>query len=370
VRIIHILPTVRRTGNGIVNVGIDLACLQSRDGHDVVVASGGGEFEALLRDYGVQHVRLDQRRRPGPLLRAVAGYRMLVRDFRPDIVHAHVMTGVLLARAFAGRTPYITIATVHNEFRRDAILMGLADRVIAVSSAVADAMRRRGVPRRKISVVRNGTLDSPRTVSLDRVEPAQLQHPAIVTVAGMYHRKGIAELLNAFERIAPAFPLAHLYLVGEGPQRREFERVAALSAISERIHFERFQAQPQRYLRAADVFVLASRRDPSPLVLPEAREAGCAIVATAVDGIPEALDYGEAGMLVPLDGGETLAAAIAALLGDADRLARYRARSRSNIGWLSVDRVHAETLAVYAGALTDVALAKSAGARPLSTRIG
>jgi len=52
-------------------------------------------------------------------------------------------------------------------------------------------------------------------------------------------------------------------------------------------------------MRAADVFVLASRRESFGLVLVEARQAGCAIIASDVDGIPEALDQGAAGILFP-----------------------------------------------------------------------
>ena len=97
-RIIHLLNHVDRVGNGIVHVAVDLACIQARDGHQVWVASKGGAYESLLARYGVRHVHLDQARRPVTMLRALLALRTLFADARPDIVHAHMVTGLMLAR--------------------------------------------------------------------------------------------------------------------------------------------------------------------------------------------------------------------------------------------------------------------------------
>lgn len=345
--ILHILNDVQKVGNGIVNVAVDLACLQAKAGLMVGVASAGGEYEALLADYGVSHFHLDQARKPINLLQAARIYRAIVQEFQPEIVHAHMMTGVVLARILKAQAGYALVSTVHNEFQRSAVLMGLADRVIAVSQAVAHSMARRGIPEKKLRVVRNGTIDSPRTRQLTEYLPLPLQRPAIATVAGMYQRKGIAELIDAFVEIAWDFPEAHLYLVGHGPERLVFEAKAQSTPVVDRIHFEGFQPEPQRYMLATDIFVLASHRDPSPLVLSEARQAGCAIVASNVDGIPEALDDGQAGLLVPPADSSALAAALAQLLSNPNVLHKWKDRAQNNLDQLSVARVNKETLAVY-----------------------
>jgi glycosyltransferase involved in cell wall biosynthesis len=330
-RILHILNHVKEIGNGIVNVAIDLACLQAKDGHEVIVASGEGEYEALLACYGVKHLVLDQNRKPVNLLKASRRYRKFVQEFQPHIVHAHMMTGVVLASVLRAVTGYSLISTVHNEFQRSAILMGLADKVIAVSKAVAQSMNRRGIPQKKLRVVCNGTLASPRTQPLKNYVPLSLQHPTITTIAGMYRRKGIAELIEAFARVAPDFLEAHLYLVGDGPDRVTFEAQAQTTSVAHRIHFERFQLDPQRYLLSTDIFVLASHRDPSPLVIPEAREAGCAIIASNVDGIPEALNNGQAGLLVPPKDSHALAEALFQLLSDPKNLGEWKNKAHQNL---------------------------------------
>lgn len=368
-RILHLLNHVRETGNGIVNATIDLACTQARLGHSVAVASAGGDFEHLLANYGVKHYRLNQQRSLGNLLKAMGGFDQLVRDWQPDLVHAHMMTGLLLAYGYRqylacqrrvgsygqfkyreefSPKSYALVSTVHNEFQRNATLMGLADKVIGVSQAVVSAMHHRGLAEGKLQLVLNGTLGGPRQQDISQATLSKpLQTPAIVTVAGMYKRKGITDLIEAFRTVATLFPELHLYIVGDGPDRTDFERQAQAIEGGDRIHFEGFQLNPQAYMRQADIFVLASHREPFGLVLTEARAAGCAIVATLVDGIPEALDHGRAGLLVPPKDPWTLAKVLLQLLCYPEQAAVYRQRAKANLERFEVRRVAEETLSIY-----------------------
>lgn len=349
-RVLHLLNTVRETGNGIINTAVDLAWGQAQLGHAVHMASAGGEFESRLAGWGVTHHALDQRRGALSLLRAGSRLRGLLDTLRPDVVHAHMMTGVVLARAVrrsrAQGGPML-VGHVHNVYQRSARLMGLADVVLCCGTAVRATMRTRGIADARLRVVLNGTVGSPRLPDADRVTPAALSHPAIVTVAGMNARKGIDELLAAFERIAPAHPGAQLYLVGDGPERARFENVARTGAVAARVHFAGFQRDPMPYLRAADVFVLASRRESFPIVIGEARAAGCAIVATDVDGVRESLDDGRAGVLVPARDPAALAIAIDRLLSDPALRARQAAAARVGLEHYRVQRMVGETLALY-----------------------
>jgi glycosyltransferase involved in cell wall biosynthesis len=346
-RIVHILNHVRCTGNGIVNVAVDLACAQASAGNRVLVISGGGQYEALLADCGVAHQRFDQKKNPLALPFAAARLRGILRAFAPDVVHAHMVTGLILVVLARLGTAYRLISTVHNVHDKSANLMGFADRVIAVSQAVAVSMERRGIPERKLRVVSNGTLGSKRTRPLQAYPAADLAHPAITTVAGLEERKGIDVLIRAFTTVAARLPEPHLYIVGDGPDRAVFEREASASPAAARIHFEGFQSEPQRYLRASEIFVLASYSDSNPLVLSEAREAGCAIVASRVDGIPEALDDGEAGILVAPGDADALARRIGELLCDPVLLTRWRQRALQQLHRLRVSRVCSETMVVY-----------------------
>jgi glycosyltransferase involved in cell wall biosynthesis len=347
VRVLHILNDVTDRGNGIVNAAVDLAVEQARQGYAVAVVSAGGGYQPLLESAGILHLHLDQSRRPMQLLRAARIFRRQLLAFRPDVVHAHMRTGLLLAWFWRHFVPFVLVGHVHNVHDRESVVMGLADCVIAVSQSVADTMARHGISKRKLRTVLNRTLDSPRQPRLDDIEPAVLNRPSIVTVCGMTSRKGIEELIAAFEEIGHAFPNAHLYLVGDGPERRQFEEMAARTQCPGRIHFEGFRRQPQAYMLSADVFVLAARRESFGLVLIEARAAGCAIVATNVDGIGEALEGGVAGVLVPPKDVSALGAALRRMLDSEEERGAWRRQAAKGIEKFRVDRMAREVEEIY-----------------------
>ncbi len=357
-RIIHLANHADNVGNGIINVMVDLACMQRSAGHEVIVASGSSGFAELLGAHGVEHRLLRQRRRPVTIIKAARQFRALIREVEPDIVHAHMMTGAVLARVLRWNDRYRLVTTVHNSFQRSAIVMAVGDRVIAVSDAVKQEMERRGVPADRLRVVLNGPLGSPRKSAAASREPAPLHHPAIVTVAGLYERKGIAGLIRAFSALALELPdLPHLYIVGDGPDADRFRALAASLPCCNRIHFEGFQPYPEDYLRSAEIFVLASYAEPFGLVITEAREAGAAIIASDVGGIPEALDGGTAGILVPPGDSVALTEALCRLLESRDELNRWRDRASRNIQFFHVDRLCRETLTVYRELLPAPAMA-------------
>ena len=96
-RVLHILNDVTDRGNGIVNAAVDLALEQALQGCVVAVASAGGGYQPLLESGGVTHLTLDQTRSPLRILHALWKFHRQVREFQPDVVHAHMHTGLLLA---------------------------------------------------------------------------------------------------------------------------------------------------------------------------------------------------------------------------------------------------------------------------------
>lgn len=344
-RILHVLNHARRS-NGNVHAAVDLACAQASLGHAVTVCSGQDEFAAVLRANRVDVEVLPElasSNAPAAALRL----RRLAAARRIDIVHAHMMKSAGLAWAATRFSRARLVTTVHNAFQKSAILMGLGDRVIAVSASVGEGMRRRGVPAGRLRVVLNGTLGAARHAYETPARPAPLAGPAVLYVGGLHPRKGLAELLAGFSQARTERPDLHLYLVGAGPCEAEYRAMVG-EADAGHVHFCGSRRDPRPYMLGADVFVLASHADPAPLVICEAREAGMAIVATAVDGVPELLEGGRAGLLIPPRKPEAIARALLTVLADPRSLADYRARSQINLQHLSLHRVAEETLAVYA----------------------
>ncbi|KRB49290.1 glycosyl transferase [Rhizobium sp. Root708] len=348
-RIVHILNHTRHL-NGHVHAMVDLACAEAAMGHEICVASGGGDFDELLRERGIRTATVDHERSVSTLLRSAVALRRLLREFRPAIVHAHMMTSAVLAFPICQLLGIPLITTVHNEFEKSATLMGLGTRVIAVSEAVNASMQRRGISSSRIDTVLNGTIGSARLEG--RIEvPARLQSPSILFVGGLHPRKGLPDLLHAFDRISQRWADARLYVVGDGPLREEYKTMAASLSSASCITFIGPSMDPYQYMLAADVFVLPSHADPAPLVLSEAREAGCAIIGTNVDGIPQLLEEGAAGILVPPNNPASLAAALDELLAFPENMRHWKAKSQYRIENLRIDRVAHETLDVYRSAM-------------------
>lgn len=350
-RILHVLDHVDNTGNGIVNVAVDLACAQAQAGHRVTVASDGGGLEGLLVAHGVRHRRLVRRDSAIGRVGLVLALIRIVRSVRPDVVNAHRPYAVVAARLARLARRFALVATDHNEFEARGRLLAAADLIVAVSEGAAASLAAGGVPRSKIRVVHNGPLDGARQAATGTGAGRRLRRPAIVTVAGLVARKGGEILLEAFQALAAEHPEANLYYVGDGPERGALERRAVSGMVAGRVHVEGFSPDPGEYLRGADIFVLPSLREPFGLAALEARAAGCAVVVSEIDGLPEVVDGGRAGLLVPPGDPVALARALGSLLSSPRELARWRERARANLPRFTATRMAQSTDAVYREAM-------------------
>lgn len=353
-RIFHIANEVVSTGNGISNSSVDLACVQSKLGYEVSFISSGGGYIDLLRDHGIDHYSVNLYMRTGlSFLGSMNKLRRLTQEFKPDIVHAHTMTGAVLMRVgrdFARFGKYGLVTTVHNEWRSSSNLMNAGDRVIVLSENGRKAFESRGFAKRKLHVICHGILQSPRrhTEILAQSQNVMTEdRQIIVTVAGLYKRKGIGDLISSFGMLAESFPLAELHIIGWGPDEKYLRKIASGVPGSDRIHFRGFIAKPYKELKKASIFVLASHTEAFPLAVAEAREAGCAIIATTVGGVPELLEQGRAGILIPPHQPAALAVALRRLLGDRAELEKWRSAACSNLNWLSCERMADQTIEVY-----------------------
>lgn len=345
--ILHIADHVRNIGNGIVNVTVDLACAQADAGHRVAIASAGGNYEPLLAEHGVSHHCLVREDTLPGRARVVARLHSIVRAEAPEVVNAHRAFATVAARLVKPLQRFALVATDHNQFESKGRWLKLADRIIAVSEGAASSLEASGIPRERIRVVPNGPIGGARRSLAPDAGEVPLARPAVVTVAGLLERKGVHVLLDAFERIAPAEPEAHLYYVGEGPERPVLAARARRRGLADRVHLEGFQPDPSRYLRAADVFVLPSYCESFGLAAVEARIAGAAVVVSDTEGLPEAVDRGQAGLLVPTGDAAALAATLRSLLASPGERARWSERARAGLERFSAARMARETDVVY-----------------------
>jgi glycosyltransferase involved in cell wall biosynthesis len=160
------------------------------------------------------------------------------------------------------------------------------------------------------------------------------------------------------EGLAAAAPLLgetfHLVIVGDGDSRPELEAMrGSLGAAARAVHLLGARRDTPRLYRAFDLFVLSSRTEGLPLVLPEAMASGLPVLSTAVGGIPLVVVEGETGHLVPAGDATALGAQLARLASPEGRRAAQRMGARGRALALerySSARMARDYLALYAAA--------------------
>lgn len=177
-----------------------------------------------------------------------------------------------------------------------------ASHCMAVCSALGDILAELGVGEEKRSVVRNGVnlelFCLPDNRSRLRKQ-LKIKLPMLVSVGYLNERKGQYLTLQAIKDI----PGVHLYLLGDGPDKKKLKQLAIDLAISDRVHFIGVVSQPQlaKFYQAADLSVLASSREGWANVLLESMSCGTPVIATNIWGTPEVVQTETAGYLVERD---------------------------------------------------------------------
>ena len=335
IRVLEVLASLRRAGAERVAVslagGLDRARFQS--GVVSLYPAFADGFEPVLEGAAVPVWHLGKRRGFDP--RMWPRLARVLREFRPDIVHTHsyVMRYALPACAIT-RTGML-VHTVHNTADREVDAVGraihrLAFRrgavAVAISAGLAESFRAvYGFP--PAAVIPNGadTQPGPGAATRERWRAAHGFGPGdvvLVSVARLEPQKNPAGLIEAFARALPQAGPAHLVMAGAGSLLESSRDLAARLGVADRVHFPGLCREVPELLAGGDVFVLSSAWEGMPMAVIEAMAAGLPVVATAVGGVPELVEDGITGVLVPA--GDT--GALAAALGG---LARDPARRRS-----------------------------------------
>ena len=157
--------------------------------------------------------------------------------------------------------------------------------------------------------------------------------PLILAMGRLHPNKAFDVLIAALARL----PGAQLLLAGDGPERAALERLARRTGVAARVRFLGWRDDAAGLLAGADVLCVPSRHEPLGNVVIEAFSARCPVVAAAASGPAALIRDGETGRLVPADDPDALAAALAAVLGDAPR-----ARALALAARAAFERHHAE----------------------------
>jgi len=334
------------------------------------------------------HTQLVPKRGRGDLL-VTSHLARALRIAAPDIVHTHSVTSNLYGRVAArlARAP-VVVTTVHgfvpDILRRhqavpwwltkpthllDLKMSCLADRLIAVSDAIARDLEHRGVNPEKIVTIPNG-VDVCRFQAAGDARSATRQAlrisssaPVVGTVGSLVPLRNHALLLSAAAQAVAAVRDLKFLLVGDGPERARLESLARQLGISDQVIFAGHRPDVPQLLSAMDIFVLSCDTEGFGIAALEAMAAGLPLVATRVGALVEVVGDGQAGLLVPPGNSSALARALLDLLRNPS-LARH-------LGEQGKARAEAKySAARMAERLTQLYLelgGRVAGSRPQST---
>jgi len=324
----HVLSSLHI--GGAERMALELAAGQVEARHDVMVVSlespPDGPLGDRFRSRGVAVHAIAKR--PGADITLPLRLAALFRRHKVDVVHTHNRLPLMYAAVAGKLSGARVVHTRHGPGRgtpRQRWLMrgaGYAiDALVAVSPALAALARTlRECDDAKLKVIENGVDVVAFGGALGERAAARAENgiPPDAWVVGSVGRlareKNYPLLVRA---AAPSLgPDARLVLVGDGAEAATIRAEVEARAVGPFVSLAGTRHDVPRWMAMMDVFALSSRMEGLPLVALEAMAAGLPVVATAVGGLPELLEHGVTGFLVPPDDETAFARQLAALRAD------------------------------------------------------
>jgi glycosyltransferase involved in cell wall biosynthesis len=309
--------------------------------------------------------------------------RLTLRE-SPDVIHTHTAKAGTLGRIAAfvfnatrrRRSRCIVVHTFHGHVLKgyfhpaisaiirvvERALASITDRIVTISAL----QRREIVERFRITTAAKAALiplglDLQELLELRAGGPtyrAELGIPGEAVVVGYVGRmvpiKDLRTLVKAFGLALAKQPNLWLVLAGDGPIREDLQALADRSGIAERVRFLGWTEDLARTYATLDICALSSLNEGTPVAAIEAMAAGKAVASTAVGGVPDVIENGVTGLLVPPGSHEALAEALVLLATDPKERRRLGEAARLSVASrYSPQRLVEEIERLYVSALVE-----------------
>ena len=304
---------------------VNLAIKLKERGWDVRIVSmlPPQAFTDELKEAGIPLATLNMRRGVSDP-RAIFRLLKILREWKPDIVHSHMVHANLLARItrIFYKVP-VLVSTAHNideggRLREIAYRLtdSLADITTNVSRAAVERYIRVGAaPKGKIIFMPNG-VDTLRfrpdqTLRKTLRDNLRVNGKFVWLAVGRFEAaKDYPNMLQAFKTVAEKIQNTVLLLAGQGALLDDIKKLAVDLDLIEKVRFLGVRRDVPELMNAADAFVMSSAWEGMPMVLLEAAACGLPIVTTDVGGNSEVVLHDKSGYVVPPRNPEALAAAM------------------------------------------------------------
>lgn len=202
----------------------------------------------------------------------------------------------------------------------------LSHKTIAVSEAVHKDTQNWLFVQNKVVTIHNG-VDSTEFLSREEARSLLFAHTEaqvptgsiiIGTIAELHKNKGLPYAIEAIATLAKKDPSLFYFILGTGEEQKKLASLIKQHGLQERVFLFGFVENAAKYLKAFDAFILPSVKEGLPYVLLEAGLAGLPVVASRVGGIPEIIEDGKTGLLVPPRDKDALCEALQRIIGSPD----------------------------------------------------
>jgi glycosyltransferase involved in cell wall biosynthesis len=299
--------------------------------------AGGGELaEMLIKEKeNVRILNLKSYHNPLNIIRLV----LLIRMKRFEIIHTHGYFSGTFGRiaAFIARVPII-ISHVHTtnwDLKKrhriiERLLSIITDRILCCSDYVKYFLNgHEKIHSKKIIRIYNGVKEMQSHINMNEHTGHQKQKIKIVTIASLVKNKGHRYLIKAIKSLVEDCPNIELILVGEGPLSTELKCYAQSLEIREKVKFLGRLSDVEPILQESDIVVLPSiEREGLGVCLIEAMRHSRPVIGSKIGGIPELIDDGVNGYLVPPRDSDALARKIERLISSEQERKRLGGQGR------------------------------------------
>ena len=305
----------------------DLAIAMKKQGHDVVVLCGqGGKLIEKLREEGVRGITLKYLERDISFIKEIESFVAIVKVLKkekPDIFHINSSKmgglGTLAGRLVGiSKVIFTTHGWAFNEPRPtwQKILIKFftwltilcAHKTICVSEKTKNDVAEWPFIKNKLVLIHNG-------ISRFNLAERDDKSFTVGTIAELHRIKGLDVLLTAWSKFIKNHE-AKLMIIGDGEERKNLENMAKRLGIFGSVIFKGFIDNARSLLSDFDIFCMPSRSEAMPYSLLEAGFAELPVIASSVGGIPEIIENGLNGILVPAENAEILFSSLVLLAED------------------------------------------------------
>ena len=252
------------------------------------------------------------------------GLKKILRDGKFDLVHLHLWNPGSCRYAFLATKGFPLVTTEHDPFELSGLKRAFKKSALRRTSQTVALSRQNQefmmseyeLSAQKLNLVPNGIeLEAFRGEPQKAALPVLPGDTVITCIAELHPRKGHKYLLDAFLKLQKTIPHLQLVLVGEGPLRSELEKKYS----SPNIHFLGWREDIPQILAASDMLVLPSLKEAFGLVILEAMASRVPVIATRAGGVPDLIESGKTGYLVPSANSDKIESAILNLLHNSDQ---------------------------------------------------